>query len=188
MWISREELARIKKVHYETGEQEGRRKEREECKPFPDYYKERLEYWKGKFDKKPKPYRVMLRVADSDYEQSEDFKTFDDALARCNDVRAHIDNSDTFMFADKNWNPTHIVCCYAVSGHPSPYTPEEIEAWAKEKVEEEMKGWKVVKEDYLDDYQRHLQARLERKARMQSLDPATARAALRAWRMIANIF
>ncbi len=119
--------------------------------PFPAYYQERLEYWKGRFDKKPEPYQVILRIVSSDYVQFEEFDTFDDALARCNDVRANIDNHTTFMFADKNWNPSNVVCCHVVSGHPAPYTPAEIEAWAKEKVEAEMKDWRVAKEEPKQD-------------------------------------
>lgn len=117
--------------------------------PFSTYYAERLEYWKGKFDKKPDKSCIIIlfkdktikvidyndtEKMDEDYENIEkDLSVFEIQSIRCNGFAT---SKELVKAAQK---------CPAV--HPVPYTPEEIKAWAREQLEKEMQGWKVVKEE-----------------------------------------
>jgi len=125
--------------------------------PFSAYYAERLEHWKGKFDKIPLKHYVTLSYKESSITKvlSMRFNTIEEATDKFNEWNRFriADAGIKEYFTDGSETPglTIVVAAKNVEtiklepGHPDPYTPEEIEAWAKEQLEKEMQGWKVVK-------------------------------------------
>ncbi|MFH1739430.1 MAG: hypothetical protein ABIH23_10525 [bacterium] len=156
MWVNRDKysdnleeryqegLEKGFKTGYESGINIGKDLEREAMTPFPAYYQERLEYWKGRFDKGPTKHKLKVTTVAGEY-----CKEFDD-LASMEDqerfLEAEIEKgSKEFLVYPDIVLIDKIVSYTTERGHPDPYAPEEIESWAKEKVKEEMKGWRVMK-------------------------------------------
>jgi hypothetical protein len=122
--------------------------------PFLDYYEERVNYWIGEFSEKPIKHKLIvvkkvsataaggsrtIRFEYDDIEQAEkDFTLLQEQMMERADV---LSIEGKFVI---NANDVESIF-FEKSEHPQPYTDEEIEAWAKEKVNEEMKVWKVVK-------------------------------------------
>lgn len=108
--------------------------------PFSTYYAERLEWWKKQFDKEPEKCHIKYELQtgeiikqyfDSPRAMREEFEEENQQIAI----------GDTILFRQ------FIVKQTPISGHPSPYNDDEITVWAKEQLDEEMQGWKVVKEE-----------------------------------------
>jgi hypothetical protein len=148
MWIGKSDLTQA----YAEKAAEGRRAEREDwekkCKSFAVYYQERLEYWKekAKDELRPEPYRIVIFLTNRTQRCREfpDKAAHDAAFSKWTDPK-----SGAIVLDDGESIERHAVVSIVPDdgdGHPSPYTPAEIEAWAKEKVEVEMQGWRVVKE------------------------------------------
>ena len=153
MWISRTKLSDELKKKYREGLEKGRELERVETAPFSDYYKERLEYWKGQFDKKPEPHCIKIWLVGGGWKETSSYDSFEAAKAQRDAIVFELQEKGTTMVGDIVLMKDAVAGVDITEGHPSPYTPEEIESWAKERVEEEMKGWKVVD----DSLQRHLE-------------------------------
>jgi hypothetical protein len=121
---------------------------------FADYYEEQVNYWIGEFSEKPTKHKLIvvkkvsatvaggsraIHFEYDDIEQAEkDFALLQEQMMERADV---LSIEGKFVI---NANDVESIF-FEKSEHPQPYTDEEIEAWAKEKVNEEMKGWKVVK-------------------------------------------
>lgn len=149
MWVSKTTLGDELEKKYQDGIRKGQEVERGKHILFSDYYRERLEYWKGRFDEieKPKKHRLHL------WQQGggcyiEVFDDLEEAKKRRDDLRNQLESTSmSILFDDQMVLKTNIRHLSDVEeGHPFPYTPEEIEAWAKERVEEEIRTrWMVVK-------------------------------------------
>jgi hypothetical protein len=117
---------------------------------FSTYYAERLEWWKKQFDKEPEPHRTRINTNDIPIwvnynNRSEQIEEFDLLLKAVNI------NQPAFTITNDDGRNETILISAIVSieqfdGHPEPYSDSEIESWAKEQLEIEMKNWKVVKE------------------------------------------
>jgi len=115
--------------------------------PFSAYYAERLEWWKGQFDKKPEPHKLIITftgVRCAELLEFDNMKTRDTVEREIRELMKNPMNS--YEYGGKTYSVYHITTLEPVNGHPDPYTPEEIETWAKEQLEKEMRGWMVVKE------------------------------------------
>jgi hypothetical protein len=140
------------KANYERGYARGKEDGKNEAYPlvsFAVYYQERLEYWKekAKDELRPEPYRIVIFLTNRTQRCREfpDKAAHDAAFSKWTDPK-----SGAIVLDDGESIERHAVVSIVPDdgdGHPSPYTPAEIEAWAKEKVEEEMKGWRVVEEN-----------------------------------------
>jgi len=126
--------------------------------PFSTYYAERLEWWKGQFDKKPEPHKLRIDW-DGDWEII--CRDHLEDLSLLLGMFKEIDFHGNIEFADDETGhklliPKAKVKSYTIiPGHPDPYTPSEVETWAKEQLEKEMQGWKVVKEEQKEtDYKK----------------------------------
>jgi hypothetical protein len=132
--------------------------------PFPAFCAERLEYWKGKHDnyKKPEPHKVFFTTNDGKT-HAKLFNTKEEINEYYNRLKG---SSEISITDDYKLHYISIVSYVREYNHPDPYTPEEIESWAKERVEEEMKGWKVVREEVYspsDEYRKYLYAEYQRR-------------------------
>jgi hypothetical protein len=159
VWINRTAYSDELEKKYREGLRKGRDDERDTLKPFPGLYAERMEYWKGRAKKElePGPYRIVVFLVNGTQRREEfmDKADHDAAFAQWTDQDAK-----TIGLSEGEVIQRSAVVSVVPDdgeGHPDPYTPAEIEAWAKEKVEEEMKGWRV-KEPEINDHQRHLEA------------------------------
>lgn len=115
---------------------------------FKDYYAERLEWWKKRFDKKPENHKLRIGWND-DFKiiEKNNMEAIEQTLNWFKKQKDFIEIED-FETNRKVVIPVNQIQDYAViPGHPEPYSEEEIEAWAKEQLEKEMQRWKVVKED-----------------------------------------
>lgn len=117
--------------------------------PFPALCVERLERWKERHDdmRKPEKHKIEICLIDNrikwikhnDWEEI--CKIYLEVREnKKKEVSFYITSEESVMY-DK------VVSINLLKGHPDPYTPEEIESWAKEQLEKEMQEWKVVKEE-----------------------------------------
>jgi len=150
---------RISKL--EQGKELGRQEESKEWLkrliPFPDYYKERLEYWKKRVGEelKSSEHRIILILAQpSPYPFAAD-RTLEErgcisplaAQQQIADLKNELDKGHAITFAGQTIGNKYVIRIEFVEGHPDPYTPEEIEVRVKEGIETEMQGWKVVRRE-----------------------------------------
>ena len=119
---------------------------KQETVSFSTYYVERLKWWKGQFDKKPEKHYIRF-LFDIDSFSTISFGNLEDARKFLDEISS-ISNLDCFIVDDMGcrFSKDKIIKMKIFEGHPDPYTPEEIETWAKEQLEKEMRGWMVVKE------------------------------------------
>jgi hypothetical protein len=128
---------------------------KQETVSFSTYYVERLKWWKGQFDKKPEKHYIRF-LFDIDSFSTISFGNLEDARKFLDEISS-ISNLDCFIVDDMGcrFSKDKIIKMKIFEGHPDPYTPEEIETWAKEQLEKEMRGWKVVKEEQKEtDYKK----------------------------------
>jgi hypothetical protein len=151
LWISKKDLEAKLHAKYREGNSDCMVEQLKKQIPFSDYYAERLEWWKKQFDKEPEPYRIRINTNNtpiwvehtSKAEQMEEF----DLLLKTINAKQNV-----FTVINDDDRPETILISSIVSieqfeGHPEPYTDEEVTVWAKEQLEKEMQGWKVVREE-----------------------------------------
>ncbi len=146
MWVSRDKLSDELTKKFEDGLRKGRTDAKAELLPFPDAYQQRLDYWKerAKGELKPRPHVLRLWLQGGC--RDEKFDDLGAAKDRRDDLRGRLETStcDAILFDDTKIMKSVIHNLASIdAGHTSAYTEEGILAWAKEKVEAEMKGWKV---------------------------------------------
>jgi hypothetical protein len=156
LWISKKELERLKQLEQSFFKCCMRRNSDEDCRykemqknlaSFSTHYAERLEWWKGQFDKETKPHiaRFVLKnqIREIKFKSDAEFEDNKHIYA----VALGPGNGTTFWIDGLLVPRESIISIDFIQGHPEPYTNEEITAWAKEQLEKEMKEWKVVKEE-----------------------------------------
>jgi hypothetical protein len=148
LWISKKELERLKQLE-QSFIKCMRRNSGEDCRykemqknlvSLSDYYAERLEWWKGRFHKDPKPYQVLVNGEIVEFNERPEAESFIMDIEKSKD-------SDFIEVNERLIRRESINQVKLVLGHPDPYTDSEIESWVKEQLEQEMKGWRVVKEE-----------------------------------------
>jgi hypothetical protein len=155
LWISKKELERLKQLE-QSFIKCMRRNSGEDCRykemqknlvSLSDYYAERLEWWKGRFGKKPTRHEISLYMIEGDC-LKEFWSDTELWQLRYQEIKSAIETDNTIGFDEnKTVIVKNIKYVHTLKGHPDPYTDSEIESWAKEQLEQEMKGCRVVKEE-----------------------------------------
>ena len=118
------------------------------------YYAERLKWWKRQFNKKPEKHQLIIDMNNGSNNEVIEFENLSDAQDVLNGFREKMNTINLKVFPTningKVIGIAFVDLIYIIEGHPDPYTPEEIETWAKEQLEQEMQEWKVIKLDYTE--------------------------------------
>jgi hypothetical protein len=116
--------------------------------PETTSYAERFEYWKKHFDKKPEMHKLRI-----DWENNYEFIEGLQLCYLAEELEKLKAQKEFIEILDKETEqiihvPVNKVISYTIiPGHPEPYTNDEINAWVKEQLDNEMKDWKIIKED-----------------------------------------
>jgi hypothetical protein len=142
VWISKRDMEIIEKANIAKGRAERECEMEAKQALYPAAYADRLAYYRRGFYKRPTPHRVI--VVGVEKALVEDFADLMDANRRRDQLKFALDEGHAITVNGEVIGNHFVARVYVEEGHPAVYTAEEIEAWAKEKVEAEMKRWKVV--------------------------------------------
>jgi hypothetical protein len=140
----RNELRKQKnKLEGVTGERDRLKRELEELKTikFSEKYEKRLEELKKSFNLQPSLHYLEIQFDNGKSKKVEGSMNILEELTQTIDEAI---DEDFIFIRERYFRRGNIVSFEFYEGHPAKYTEEEIEDWAREKLDDEMDSWEVV--------------------------------------------
>lgn len=114
--------------------------------PFYQLYEEQLNKLKNEFDERPNKHRVSINIRDDDNIYLF-FEELEEATTKYKELQLGLSLNPTIVIDKKTINCSNITSIEFYEGkHPKEYTEEEIDEWAKAKLQKRMMTeWMVIK-------------------------------------------